>query len=187
MKSLLVLDFDNTITDWDGSLKKERADWIAKRLWKLQKKYKVGIVILSIANRAHILYKVRKSKSKLLQDLFNQLLLITEERHDFLNRLNAQRNENQRAKNRMLIKIFKDPHVVNMENLNHILAYKKTNSLKNLSYDFMLPPNKIYFLDDNPDNIKFASHFKFNTFLVNNYFSQHSLYSYLEEIEKKWL
>lgn len=166
MKNLLVLDFDNTITDVDDSLSKKRADQIAKLLVDILSTTDTELILLSVANKAHIRSMVKKSKSFLLNFLIQNILLITEEDRGLVQKFDPLRNESEKKKNSMVMKVLNNPKFLNNQECSR--AYKKTNSLLRLAKFHHLPKSKIFFLDDNIFNIKFAHHYGFTTFLIRN-------------------
>lgn len=183
MKYLLVLDFDNTITDWDDSLKKQRADKIARFLLDLVRRFNIDLILLSIANKAHIFSTVQHSNSYLLMEIIENIPLITEETRSIEPKLNFKREESTKNKNQMIMTILNDKSYTN--NPEAIRAYKKTNSLQRLSRFHQIHPNSIYFLDDNPINILFAKFFGFNSHQVFNDSAKQNIFSLLKKIEKQ--
>lgn len=182
-KYLLVLDFDNTITDWDGSLGLKRGDKIAHLLLEFVRRFNIDPILLSIANKAHILSTVEQSQSKLLMEIIENIPLITEEFISSIPKLNRNREESVKKKNKMIMEVFGDPDLLNHPDA--IRAYKKTNSLQRIAKLHNLSPKHIFFLDDNPYNILFAKSYGFNAHQVFNRSKQQNIFSLLEKIEKK--
>jgi hypothetical protein len=180
MKYILVLDFDRTITDYDDKLTKTRADKIAKTIYKLLKNHPMKLVLLSLANKAHIMFTVKESNSKLLEAMLDNTLLITEENRTIFQKLNPFRQEKQMDKKNTILQVMKQPKFV--EDEDAIRAYKKTNSLKRLSKFNKIPPQNFFFLDDNLYNIKFAKHYGFTSYRVANEIPKRDIISFLDKI-----
>lgn len=184
---LLVLDFDRTITDWDDQLSKTRADKIAKILKRILKKYPVKLVLLSWANRSHILYVVAQSKSVSLMKLIKDNLMLTEENQNilykFFKNMNPFHRKTQRQKTNIILQVMKDPKYTNDQSC--LRASKKTVSLKWLSSTHQIPPENIFFLDDNWHNVRFAKHFGFVSYRVLNEKSSKTIFDFLDKVEQK--
>lgn len=180
--ALLVLDFDQTITGWNHILTKKRADTIANLLSKLTEEYNLSIYILTFANKAHVYKTVFLSNSdkliNIISTMSNRILSI--EHRKYLYTINRKLSETVRDRNNMILRITHN--ISNKNILDYIGAYKKTNQLMILSKKEHIPPCNIFFLDDNEQNIKFASHYGFNAFLINNYQKHLSLHARLNMI-----
>lgn len=166
-KVVIVLDFDQTITDWNNTLTKSRADMLAKVLLHLIKKYKVKIYILTLANKAHVYGTVFFSKSELLSKLIVTIPIISIEKRKYIYMIDKSLLESTKEKNKMIYEITSSQQYKNLP--EYIGAYKKTNNLFNISKKEQVTPTNIFFLDDNVYNIQFAQYYNFRTYIINNH------------------
>lgn len=185
-KKFLVLDFDQTITSWKDALTKSSADKLAKILNDLMEKHNVHVIVLSMANKAHILTTVHLSKSKPLLRIFSQIPLVTVENRRKIFEIDRSFGESVKTKNEMIEKVMGKKNILNQDP-DCIRAYKKTNYLLRLSREENVPRHDIYFLDDNHYNIHFASHYNFNTYQVVNKpnTKRFQIMEYLRRIQKQ--
>lgn len=183
-KKLLVIDFDQTITGWDDNLSKSRADRLAKQLRIMRDKFNMDIVILTMANKAHIFKTIVESKSADLVELMKNVRLITVENRRMIFQIDRSRNQSMNKKNKM-VEAVTNSKLYN-DNPDYIRAYKKTNELMGLCKEYHLEPHDVLFLDDNHYNIHFASFYGFRTFLVDNHpnSKRFQLLNQLKSIEK---
>jgi hypothetical protein len=164
---LVVLDFDKTITNWDGTLKKRRADLLAKHLQGMWKKYSLKtIVILSMATKAHILQVVMESRSTSFLELVQKCRFITIENRSMVIEMDRGYSQSHTKKKNMIDVITNRSADTN--SMHHIIAYKKANALILVSKYYKVQPHNIFYLDDNEINVLFAGYFGFRSFLVNN-------------------
>lgn len=183
-KRLLVIDFDQTVTGWDDNLSKARADKLAKQLNLLHDRYNMDLVILTMANKSHVFNTIVESKSGGLVELMKIIQLISVENRRMIFQIDRSRNQSTRKKNDM-VQAVTNSKLYN-DNPDYIRAYKKTNELMNLCKQYDLPPQDVFFLDDNHYNIHFASFYGFRTFLVDNHpnSKRFELLNQLKSIEK---
>lgn len=181
MKRLLIIDFDNTITDWNDRLGKKRADAIATKILFLKHRYHMEPMILSVANRAHIFGTIQDSGSKKLFHLMEMIPMITEEYRGLFQKLIPFRGETKADKDRVIMSVLKDKKFLN--NQDCIRAYKKVNSLCRISRVYHIKPSDMFFLDDNWFNIKFATHFGFRALLVDNKKEDFTIFQRFHEIK----
>ena len=182
MKRLLIIDFDNTITDWNDRLGKKRADEIADKILFFKHRHHMEPMILSVANRAHIFGTIQESGSKKLFHLMEMIPMITEEYRGLFQKLVPFRGETKSDKDRVIMNVLNDKKFLN--NQECIRAYKKVNSLCRISRIYNIKPSNMFFLDDNFFNIKFAKHFGFRSFLVDNKKKDFTIFQRFNEIKK---
>ena len=189
-KRLLVIDWDETISNHQMNLCQETANRLATKL-KMLKRY-CTIVIVSLATKSWIKANIESSQSTLLKHVLKDVLIITEDSrhpHD-QNRIwpliNKERGESKRAMDAMILSVTKDEN--NLIEDTYRYAYKKTNSLIRLSAEYGVPHDEVYFLDNNKENIDFARASGFHAFLVNNDPSviHSSMEYYLDELLLKF-
>jgi len=178
MKFLLILDFDGCITCADDTLTTARAENISDMIDKFRE-FDIGFMILTLANKAHVFDVVRRSGSKMLMDIFDSIDIIAIDERSRLVMMDKTRGESINEKNKMIRRVMESLYnkntssslvprdILSKEEL--IQAYKKTKSLLTLAARHGLSHENIFFLDDNPINIKFAIEHGFRAFYVYNH------------------
>ena len=165
---VLCIDWDLVVTDWDGTLSKERANEIAKRLVLFQK-LGFKIYVVSLANVAHIENMTEKSGSETFIKILNQVEKKTIEKREYLLQIDQSLGESITAMRRMI------RHVMRLRDTSTpflpewIYGYKKSNVMKKIIKDLKLQPRDLIFLDDNVFNVLFARHNGFRGYLINNH------------------
>lgn len=185
-KYILAIDFDGTITHKDR-ITKSWGDRLARKLDHLKKTYPLKIYVLSVANISHIIYNIVMSGSVKLLLTFLHLPLITNELSD-IQRIDHNWGEHLKSRKQMIKKIT---HKDDFKNMGYIIAYKKTNYLIRQSKHENVPHSHIFFLDDNSDNIHFASYYGFKALIVDNTKKNMNIFDRLdlvgEELKKNFL
>lgn len=178
-KFLLAIDFDFTMTI-DDHITKSWGDRLANKLNKLKTMFPLEIFILSVANMSHIFYTIVMSRStKLLLTATNINMITHEAKNMFL--LNHQRGETKKEREEMIRKIV--PHKY-INNIDPVIAYKKTHYLIRKSKEEGIPHSHVFFLDDNNLNIQFAKYHGFQTFLVDNRDKEKDVFAQLDKVKE---
>lgn len=177
-KYILAIDFDGTMTLRDH-ISKSWGDRLARKLAHLTKTYPIHMYVLSVANVMHIIYTVVLSGSVKLLMMFLHLPLATHELTD-ITRIDHNWGENLNERKQMIRKIT---HKEDYKNTGYIVAYKKTNYLLRQSKHDNVPHSHIFFLDDNHDNIHFASYYGFRAMTVDNSKKGMNIFDRLDEVE----
>lgn len=181
MKFLLAIDFDATITIYDD-IPKKWGDRLARRIQYLKNTFPMlEICILSAANKTHILYTTYMSGSKALLDMIMGIDMSTNESASIAH-INHKWKESSILRKKMIETVTRIPFV--RDNIEFIIAYKKTNYLIHRSKKLKIPHDHVFLLDDNLNNIYFASHYGFNALSTNNHDKEHNLFARLNEVEK---
>lgn len=181
MRFLLALDFDATITI-DDHIPKVWGDRLAKKIRQMQSRFPMlDIFILSAANKAHIFQTTSMSGSTGLLLTLMDIPMITNEINP-ISRINHDWKENSRTRKQMIEKLTHIPYVRN--NIEFIVAYKKTNYLIYMSTQMNIPHSHVYLLDDNPSNIHFASYHGFHALSINNHDKYYNIFKRLDEVIK---
>lgn len=186
MKFLLILDFDGCITCADDTLTMTRAENISDMIDQFRE-FDIGFMILTLANKAHVFDVVRRSGSKRLMDIFDSIEIIAIDERSHLVTMDKTRGESINEKNRMIRRVMESLYHKNgsstVKNVPRdvlskdelIQAYKKTKSLLTLATTYGMSHENIFFLDDNPINIKFANEHGFRAFYVFNHIKFRSM------------
>lgn len=179
-KYILAIDFDGTMTHKDR-ISKSWGDRLARKLDNLKKTYPLKLYVLSVANVSHIIYTVVMSGSVKLLLTFLHLPLVTNEATD-IQRIDHNWGESVKTRKQMIKKIT---HKDDFKNTGYIIAYKKTNYLIRQSKLENVPHSHIYFLDDNHDNIHFASYYGFKALTVDNSKKNMNIFDRLDLVEEE--
>lgn len=179
-KYVLVLDFDDTVTFKDH-ISKSWGDRLAGKLRHIQKTYPIEIYLLSMANISHIIHTLLLSGSVDLLVFFLNVSMIANELTD-IQKINYNWGEKMKSRKEMIKKVT---HTQDFHNIKHIIAYKKVNYMINHSKLENVPHSHVFFLDDNPDNIHFASYYGFNAFKVDNSKPKTTIFDRLDQIDKQ--
>lgn len=181
-KYLLAIDFDMTMTV-THRMSRSWGDRIAKKLKRLKELYPIEIFILSMANMAHIFHTILMSGSSQLLLVLMDTLMITNESKNIA-RINYDWGEDKKTMNKMIRTIIHTDDNNNNQNLDYIIAYKKTNFLIKKSKEEDIPHYHVFFLDDNSCNIRFAHYYGFNAIHVDNHDKQNNIFQQLDRIER---
>ena len=168
---ILALDFDETLTKHDGNITKTWGDRLANAIKRLQRKCpSLGVCILSAATTDHIHEVLVDSGSKELIAVLLSIAMIT-----------------NTTNNMFFIQTGHNPLIeqVILQNLEEMIAYKKTNYLINKSMETGIPHSHIFLLDDNRHNIRFAKYYGFQTMRVDNQRPTINILKRLEQVENK--
>jgi len=179
-KYILAIDFDGTITRNDR-ISKSWGDRLAQKLDHLRKTYPIKVYVLSVANVSHIIYTVVMSGSVKLLMTFLHMPLVTNESVD-IERIDHNWGESVKTRKQMIKKITKKE---DFRNTGYIIAYKKTNYLIRQSTLDNVPHSHIYFLDDNHDNIHFATYYGFRALTVDNSKKNMNIFDRLDLVEEE--
>jgi hypothetical protein len=177
-KYFLAIDFDFTITVKDR-LTKAWGDKLARKLNHLKNTYPIELFLLSVASMSYILQKVFVSGSSELLKILINIPLITNE-DSLITRVDHKWGESVKNRKEMIKKIT---HTNHFNNIDYIIAYKKTSYLLIKSKLENSPHSHVFFLDDNRDNIRFASYYGFQALLVDNEKKEMSIFDRLDLIE----
>ena len=181
-KFILALDFDQTLTMQEGFIPKTWGDRLATAIRRVQRKCPLlEIFVLSAANANHILHLVALSGSNDLVRIMSSIPFVTNENRNLFH-LNHEWKETSKGRKEMIEKLA---HTTPLENLELIVAYKKTNYLIHKSMETGIPHSHIYLVDDNYHNIRFAKYHGFQTMSVDNHNPSTNIFQRLQEIEKK--
>lgn len=176
----LAIDFDFTITAKDR-LTKSWGNRLARKLNHLKILYPIEIFVLSVANISYILQTVIDSGSSELLKIFLNMPLITNEQ-TLITYVDHNWGESIKLRKEMIQKIT---HTEKFKDTGYIIACKKTIYLLNKSKIENVPHSHIFFLDDNRDNIRFASYYGFQAFMVDNENKEMNIFDRLDLIEKE--
>lgn len=179
-KYILAIDFDGTMTSKDR-ISKSWGDRLAKKLTHLKKTYPLYMYVLSVANIAHIMSIVIMSGSVELLMTFLHMPLVTNELPD-IQRVNHNWGENLRSRKQMIRKLT---HKEDYTNIGYIIAYKKINYMIRQSKLDNVPHSHVFFLDDNHDNIHFATYYGFRALAVDNSKKDTNIFDRLDLVEKE--
>lgn len=177
---LLAIDFDFTITNNDR-INKSWGDRLAKRLRHLLEKYYIDIFILSAASISHIFQTIVLSGSSKLLLVILDMNMITHEMSSLAHIDHSWGETTRKKRNDMIHKIT---NTDNYQNVELIIASKKTNYLIQKSKKEGIPHSHVFFLDDNGVNIRFAKYHGFNAFQVDNKDKKKNIFAQLQHIEK---
>ena len=168
---ILALDFDQTLTMPDGLITKSWGNRLAKAIQRLQRKCpSLDVIVLSAATIEHIHHVVALSGSKNLLAVFRSLVIIANTTDNLLSLYHGQ--------NQMIEQVI-------FQNLELMIAYKKTNYLINKSIETGIPQSHIFLLDDNRHNIRIAKRHGFQTMRVDNQHPTINILTRLEQVGKK--
>lgn len=177
---ILAIDFDGTITHHDH-ISKSWGNRLAKKLDHLRQTYPIDIYILSMANSMHIFELVVMSGSVDLFKMLISLSLVTNDITD-LEKLNYNWGESFKARKEMVRKVT---HTENFHDTEYIIAYKKTNYMIGHSKVENIPHTHVFFLDDSPANVHFASYYGFQAMKIDNSKPTMTIFDRLDRIEEK--
>jgi len=175
MDQIFALDFDGTFSDRRYHLSYSSAEKIAQLLLPLQDQ----IFIISFASVLHIFNTIQKSQSLQLLKLFKKLqsmnrlytmeTFIPGPRVKIIPKLHENGQQRQAWIRKLLMEQRIDFDRLEEEDLfPYLMAYKKCRILKNLSDQYHIAPNRIYFFEDNPYNYGLAKSQGYHAVLVDN-------------------